>query len=103
MKEDTKEVISKLIDALKLQNDAMKAMAQQIKDLQETVEELKKSTKTEVHNHYHNNYSYPRYPYYGPTWGGGVVYTTNKTTLNNADFNNSVVSNPDNVSKANLY
>ncbi len=81
MKEDTKEVISKLIDAMKLQNDAMKQMVQQIKDLQKTVEELKKSTKTEVHNHYHNNYTYPRYPYYTPVWSGSGT-TSGEFTIN---------------------
>jgi len=80
MKEDTKIVISTLIAALKMQNDAMKQMAKQIEDLQKAIEDwdTRMTTPTEIHNHYHNEYTTQRYPYYTPVWGGGT-YTINSS------------------------
>jgi hypothetical protein len=78
MKEDTKDVLSILIVAMQLQNDAMKEMAQQIKDMQKALEDMdtRMAKPTEIHNHYHNTYTYPRYPYYTPVWGSGSTGTT---------------------------
>lgn len=101
MDDNTNKILTILIDSLKLQNDAMKSMAKQIDALQEAVKELESREVTEVHNHYHNTYSYPRYPYYpyytptysssgswtinsGTSISGGYSTTTNSTNLPNS-------------------